>query len=866
MGPYEILAPIGAGGMGEVYRARDHKLLRDVAIKTLPEVFAGDPERLARFRHEARVLASLNHPNIAAIYGLEEFFGMQFLVMELVEGETLSQRIAKDAPIPIEEAISLCGQVAEGLEAAHLKGVTHRDVKPANVKVTPEGRVKVLDFGLAKAIFGGGTTQDLSQAQTITEFGTEYGRVLGTPSYMSPEQARGKGVDKRTDIWSFGCLLFELLTRKKAFPGETVSDTLAAILERQPAWDSLPAATPGRIRELLQGCLQKDANLRVQDMRSAIAAVKEAGVNQEPRLFTRRVVAALLVSAALAGAVALPGVRRPLINLISPSRFQQEKHLAVLPFTNVGGDPADQVFCDGVVESLTTSLTQLERFQNSLFVVPASEVRRLSSSSVRDAAATFGVNLVVTGSIQRTGSAVRLTVNLVDARTLRQLGARSVDIPREELSKMEDRLLDLVAELLDLSLQPQARTALNLGGTSVSDAYEAYLRGRGYLRRYDKQGNVELAIAAFKEALRRDTRYALAYTGLGEAYWRNFDRTKSPEWLELAQEANASAIDLNDRLALAHVNLGMTYASSGRYKLAVEQFQRALDLDSLNPDAYRELAGAYEAMNQIKDAEDTYNRALRLRPNDWLNHSRLGGFYYRRGQYEKAERPFLKVIALTPDNVNGYSNLGGLYVAWGRYDLAESLLKKAIQVKPTDPRGYSNLGTLYFERGQYGEAVHMFEQAVDKNPGPNYATVGNLADSYRWAPGFESKAPQTYQRAIDLAEQQLAINPNNAGALSSAAVYRAKLARKEEALHDITLARELAPADKTVSSKAIIVFELLGRRPEALAALRELLKGGFALDQIESDPELKKFRQDQAYIRMVSKDAPGNASPTLKPK
>jgi serine/threonine-protein kinase len=342
--------------MGEVYLARDHKLLRDVAIKTLPEAFATDPERMARFRHEARVLASLNHPNIAAIYGLEEFLGVQFLVMELVEGETLAERIASAAPISIEEALSLCGQVAEGLEAAHLKGVTHRDVKPANVKVTPEGRVKVLDFGLAKAIFGGGTTQDLSQALTVTEFGTEYGRVLGTPSYMSPEQARGKTVDKRTDIWAFGCLLYELLTRKKAFPGETTSDTLAAILGRPPAWDVLPAATPTRIRGLLQDCLQKDVGLRLQDIRGAIVAMKEAGADPRPRLLAKRVVAALAVSAVLAGAVALPGVRRPLIDLVSRSRVQQEKHLAVLPFTNVGGNPVDQVFCDGVVESLTTRI------------------------------------------------------------------------------------------------------------------------------------------------------------------------------------------------------------------------------------------------------------------------------------------------------------------------------------------------------------------------------------------------------------------------------------------------------------------------------------------------------------------------------
>ena len=862
MGPYEILAPIGAGGMGEVYRARDHKLLRDVAIKTLPEAFAADPERLARFRHEARVLASLNHPNIAAIYGLEEFFGVQFLVMELVEGETLAERIARDAPIPIEEAISLCGQVAEGLEAAHLKGVTHRDVKPSNVKVTPEGRVKVLDFGLAKAIFGGGTTLDLSEAPTITEFETEYGRVLGTPSYMSPEQARGKPVDKRTDIWAFGCLLYELLTGKKAFPGETTSDTLAAILERQPAWDFLPAATPGRIRELLQGCLQKDAGLRLQDIRAAIVAMNQAGTEPEPepRLFTRRVVAALAVSAILAGVVGLPGVRRTFINLISPSPVQQEKHLAVLPFTNVGGDPADQVFCDGVVESLTTSLTQLERFQNSLLVVPASEVRRQSIASVRDAAASFGVNLAVTGSVQRTGSDVRFTVNLVDARTLRQLGARAVDVNRADLSKMEDGLLDLVVELLDLNLQPQARSAFNSGGTSVAEAYDAYLQGRGYLRRYDKPGNLEQAVAQFKLALQRDARYALAYTGLGEAYLREFGRTKSPEWLGLAQDANARAIELNERLAPAHVNLGMTYAASGNYGASIKEFNRALELNSLDADAYRELAGTYEAQNRMEDAEATYRRAIQLRPSDWLGNGRLGTFYYRRGQYAKAEPLFRKVIELTPDNYNGYSNLGGLYVTLGRYAEAETLLKKSVAVKPSY-LAYSNLGSLYFEQGRYKEAVGMFEKALNLSADSNYVVAGNLADSYRWTPGLQQKAPAAYQRAIELADQQLAVNPKNAAVLSSMAVFHAKLGDKEKALSESRKAREFAPEDTTVAFKAIIVLELNGRRGEALMALQELLKSGYPRTQVEREPELAKLRRDPLFMAAGSKDAAGKDSP-----
>jgi serine/threonine protein kinase len=258
--------------MGEVYRAHDSKLGRDVAIKTLPAEFARDPDRLARFRREARTLASLNHPNIAAIYGLEESGDVDCLVMELVEGETLR------GPLPLDKALEYARQVAEALEAAHDKAIIHRDLKPNNVKVTPQGRVKVLDFGLAKAIWGAEENQDLSQLATVTSLESSLtGRVLGTPPYMSPEQARGKDVDKRTDIWAFGCLLYELLAGKRAFPGETLQDTIAAVLEREPDWQALPAKTPAKIRDLLHQCLQKDAGRRLQtiaDVRRTIEQVQ----------------------------------------------------------------------------------------------------------------------------------------------------------------------------------------------------------------------------------------------------------------------------------------------------------------------------------------------------------------------------------------------------------------------------------------------------------------------------------------------------------------------------------------------------------------------------------------------------------------
>ena len=308
---YEIIALVGAGGMGKVYKARDTKLGREVAIKVLPEAFAQDKERLVRFEREARLLASLNHPNIATIHDLQESDGIRFLVMEFVPGETLAERI-KRGPIPVDEALPLFKQIAEGLEAAHEKAVIHRDLKPANIKVTPEGKPKVLDFGLAKAMAGEAADQGLSESPTMTRGATEAGVLLGTAPYMSPEQARGKAVDKRTDIWAFGCCLYEALTGRTAFLGETVSDTIARIIEREPDWENLPPTTSASIQRLLQRCLQKDQNRRMRDVGEARIEIEES--LSEPRDSSQvdfnkggwkgRTVLALVVAAALLTSIA----------------------------------------------------------------------------------------------------------------------------------------------------------------------------------------------------------------------------------------------------------------------------------------------------------------------------------------------------------------------------------------------------------------------------------------------------------------------------------------------------------------------------------------------------------------------------------
>ena len=315
LGPYEVVALVGEGGMGQVYRARDTKLNRDVALKVLPEAFVNDPERLARFKREAQVLASLNHPNIAAIYGLEDSGSVQALVMEFVEGETLAARLAQgyrqdvgrvlsdppkqnaspsSAGLHITDALSFARQIADGLQAAHEKTVTHRDLKPANIAITPEGVVKVLDFGLAKAMgpAGGAHPSEMTNSPTLSLAATRAGVILGTAAYMSPEQAKGREADRRSDIWAFGCVLYEMLTGTRAFGGEDMSDTLAAVLLREPDWAALPASVPPAIRTLARRCLEKDRKRRIADISTALFVI------DEPAMVAAAVPAAELPAAA----------------------------------------------------------------------------------------------------------------------------------------------------------------------------------------------------------------------------------------------------------------------------------------------------------------------------------------------------------------------------------------------------------------------------------------------------------------------------------------------------------------------------------------------------------------------------------------
>jgi serine/threonine-protein kinase len=520
------------------------------------------------------------------------------------------------------------------------------------------------------------------------------------------------------------------------------------------------------------------------------------------------------------------------------------KQLAVLPFTNVGNDPASQAFCDGLVEILSSKLSQLEQFQKTLRVVPASDVIREGIVSVREARQTFGVNLVITGSIQRTDDRVRMTINLVDPQTLRQLKSRTIDTEVHDISTLQDGVVVEAAQLLDVKLTSEAKQVLVVGGTTVPDAYDLYAQGVGYLQRYDVAQNLDHAISLFKAALEQDNRYALAQAGLGEAYWRKYEQTKDPQWAEQAKKSSAAAIRLNDKLAQVYVTLGMIDTGTGDYDQAIGSLQRALQLDPLNADAYRELAKVYERLGKLNEAESTYRNAIVVRPNYWATRNDLGGFYFRLGRYAEAEKEFHTVVELTPDNARGYSNLGAMAYSQKRYEEAAKLYEKSAAIKPTDS-AYNNLGLLYFTLARYSDAARYFELAVQMNLHDS-DTWHSLAAAYQWS-NQPDKARTAFQRTAELAEVQLRTNPRDPSVLITLADAYSMLNHAKRARELLQKALALAPDDVSDLFQVSVVYEQLGDRERALEYIASAIKGGYPRELIEKAPSLAQLRRDPRF-------------------
>jgi serine/threonine protein kinase/tetratricopeptide (TPR) repeat protein len=647
IGPYEIQTLIGAGGMGEVYRARDTKLQRDVAIKILPDAFIGDPERLARFEREARTLASLNHPHIGAIYGLEEADGLRAIVLELVEGETLAEKRGAS----IAESLSIARQIAEALTAAHARGIIHRDLKPANVKVTPDGIVKVLDFGLAKAVAGTGAPLDVAESPTLTTAGTRLGAIVGTAAYMSPEQAHGKQVDKRTDIWAFGCVLYELLAGRAPFARESITGTLAAIIERDPEWTALPNATPPAIVGLLRRCLEKDPARRLHDMADVRIAIEDVDSNagwSTSRPSTRGTRSGPLRWVATAATVLVATVGIGGWWMLTRAHALTEKDTIVLAdFTNT---TQDAVFDDTLRRGLSVQLEQSpflsivseDQIQQTLRLMGEKPDVKLTGPVSRQICRRTASAAVVDGSISQIGTQYELilkAVNCASGGSLASTDARAADKNHvlDALGTAAANLRNKLGE--SLSTVRQFNVPLEQATTPSLEALQAFSSAVKVL--YGPGGS-PAAIPFFKRATELDPNFAAAYAMLGRMF---IDVGESSG----AVDATRKAYELRDRASERE-----KYAISAAYELLVTgNLQRADEICAVWMQAYPR---AVEPRNLSS-----------------------GPVNLQLGRYEKTLDQAEEAIRSHPDLPIAYMHLMLAFTALDRMDEAKAARRRAME-------------------------------------------------------------------------------------------------------------------------------------------------------------------------------------------
>ena len=846
VGRFRIGERLGTGGMGEVYRAEDTKLKRTVALKRLAPALRADSLYRHRFLEEAERASRFSDAHVAAVYDVLEEHGEIFLILEYVEGQNLRQRLRE--PLSLDEFFTIAIQCAEALVSAHRQGIVHCDIKPENIMLTSTGQVKILDFGVAKHL------PRSDQSSTVDRAGT----FAGTPAYMSPEVLLEQAPDGRADVFSLGVVFYEVLTGQHPFMAGSFVATTDRIRRETPASIRIfNRSVSEDLEALVDKAMAKEAGQRyssAQELREALHTVRggltATGLSRivpQRRSTRSKKRIWLWAAAALAAALISVAVYRQAksgrgLNLAGSATPVE---LAVLPFTPMGDDPGSKAFGNGLTETLTAKLTQLTG-SHPLQVVPTSEIRAEGVTSVEQARKSFGVGLVLEGSLHGSGNQVRVTYTLVDAKTNRQLDAQTFDADVSDAFAVEDRVVDGTLRMLGLSIQGNDRVVLAAHGTADPSAYDQFLRGRGYLLDYHKHENIDSAISAFNRALSLDPKYAQAYAALGKAYWVGYEEGEGgSDWVEKARAACNQAVVNAPKLTEAYVCLGSVYAGTGEYEKAVTQLQTATTLDPTSDDAFRGLAEAYGKLNKPAEAEATYRKAIALRPQYWAGYSWLGVFYWQQGRYDDAAKAFQEVVSLGPDNYRGYSDLGAMYVLQGRFPDAIAVLEKSVTLRP-NAGAYNNLGNAHFSMRKFDEAAHDFEESskLEKN---NWLTWGNLGDAYYWAPGKRSQAGNAYREAIRLADEKLGVDPRDARTWALRATYEAMTDNKPEALASLQKALSLEPARAGVQFRAALVYNHFGDVDRTLQSLQKARASGLSPSLISETPDFDHLHADPRF-------------------
>jgi eukaryotic-like serine/threonine-protein kinase len=874
-GPYHITSLLGAGGMGEVYRARDTRLGRDVAVKVLPQEFASDPDRLRRFEQEARAIAALDHANILVLYDVGTHEGAPYIVTQLLEGESLRDRL-QTGPLPPRTAVELAVQIAQGLSAAHSKGIVHRDLKPGNVFITKEGHVKILDFGLAK-LAAERSLGEAAQATTVAE-ATGVGARLGTLGYMSPEQVRGQAVDQRSDIFSFGCVLYEMLVGRSPFRRETAADTASAILTEDPA----PVAGTGQtiepaLREIVVRCLEKRAEGRfssAHDVALALQAV--SGGPETPAAAPARARSAKgpVAGLALVG-VALLAVVGVLLVKLSPavpkSGGGPVKKIVVLPFENFGA-PEDAYFASGMAEEITSRLANV----HGLGVISRTSAMEYArrGKTVKEIGNELGVDYVLEGSVrwehgQGKESRVRITPQLIRVADDTHVWADRYDRVLADVFAIQSEVAASAVKAMGVTLLPREQTALKEVSTNDLEAYDLYLRGMELIGQGETCETLGSALQKFEAAVDRDPRFAqaLAMTATAQLAmaWIGCDRAR--ERLASGKEAAERAIELRPDLTEPHVALGdYFYRGLKDCPRAVEEYAKALKIQPNNSYALLEMGMALRYQGRWVEATKAFEKGLELDPKNGHLLHHLATCYFWARRYADADRTLGRAIAVSPQWSGPYEIRAELEIKWhGDVDKAQAILDEASHVAGINESFLGSREWLAELRRDHPEALRLLaeeEQQAINDP-DQLAHLSLLRGQVQMLRGQADLARRSYEAARLELEKKIEQNPNDAASHSSLGVGYAGLGRRADALREAKLGCELMPVSKNAvwgnSRLADLaqVYTMVGQPGEAIAILDGLLSGmgGTTVHNLRLDPTWDPLRSDPRFQALLTKYA-----------
>lgn len=841
LGNYQLIEKIGGGGQGEVYRAHDQRFDRDVALKILPFKLLPDEAARRRFRKEAQAVGKLTHPNIATAYYFGEENGVDFLVTEYVPGVGLDDKVAQGA-IPEETVVNLGIQLASGLQAAHHEGIVHRDLKPGNLRITRDGHLKILDFGLAELI---DPSNDVASVQTVTVNMT----LTGTVPYMAPEQFGGI-CDQRTDLWAAGAVLYEMATGQLPFPETQVQQLKDAILTKDPARPRSinPNLSPG-LETVILRALQKDPKQRYQtatDLRDDLIRVARGKkVKSDWRLHHAglRAAAAAVLVAVLAFTTyhfwPRPG---------GTGNGHAVRVLAVLPIDSGSEDGAEVALSRGIAETVSARIAQGTNGR-TFQLIPPNELTAQGVKTAEQARREFNVDLVLAVGLQRAGDKMRITCSLIDPKTHEQVDARTVTGDAADLFTVEDNAVTEVFGMLPKDVRSEQPTPTEVLA-AVPAAYEYYVRGRGYLQEYQKPENIDSAIRQFEQALKASPNYAPAYAGLGEAYWQGYKANRGKEWLDKAKANCEKSLATDPKLAEGHTCLGSVYLAHGEYDNALREIQQAIALDPSDVHTVLVMGDTYDKLKNYSEAETTFMRARSLSPNYWAVYNWTGFFYFRHAKYADAEAMFRKAFELAPGNQRALYNLGAMYLLEGRYQEAINAFQHSIQLRPT-LSAYTDLGTAYFYQRQYADAIIAYEKAraLDEKYFMNW---GNLGDALYWSSTRRSESAAAYKRAIELGQAKLQVNPKDAVTRAFVADYYAMVGDKHDAAAELDKALELAPQDPDVLFRASIVYNQLGDDRQTLDWLKRAVAANFSRTTVRDTPDFDHLKSYPAFQAIVA--------------